>query len=73
MKKIKDAKKDLKGNITSVLFEGNTSYTPLPVAISMVENGKAEGVAVTKADGSKHLRSRPNGSKADNLSMLARD
>jgi len=39
-KKIIDATKDSKGNITAVKLEGNKTFTPIKIAIKMAEQKK---------------------------------
>ena len=73
-KKIVDAKADEKGNIRSVLFQGNSSFTPVSTAIDMAERGQIENAhAVHTRDGSKHLRSNPDSKEKNNLDQMAQD
>jgi len=71
-KKIVDAKNDSNGNVSAVKLEGNSSFTPIERAVKMGENGKVDAVVVTPKSGPKHLRSRPDGKKNNNLDELAR-
>jgi hypothetical protein len=41
-KKIVAAKADSDGDITDVLFQGNTTFTPLDTALRMAERGQIE-------------------------------
>jgi hypothetical protein len=71
-KKIIDAKNDSDGNVNAVKLEGNSSYTPINTAIKMAENGQVDAVVVKPKDGKKHLRSKPDGKKKNNLDELAK-
>lgn len=73
-KKIVDAKADNDGNIRHVRFEGNQNFTNLEKAIEMAEDGKIENAhSVTRSDGSKYLRSNPDGKKSNNLDEMAKE
>ncbi|WP_417552049.1 DUF3892 domain-containing protein [Marinomonas fungiae] len=71
-RKVVDARKDKKGNIESVLLEGNKNFTSLSKAIDMTENGQVD-LVVVHTDDKKHLRTRPNDKKKDNLDDMAGD
>ena len=70
-KRAVDAKADDKGNITSVRFRGNSTYTPKDRAIRMTERGEVEGLHVVRRGGKKHLRSNPDNRKKNNLDYMA--
>ncbi|WP_318479798.1 DUF3892 domain-containing protein [Photobacterium leiognathi] len=71
-KKIIDAKQDSKGNITKVLFEGNSNFTPLNTAIRMAEHGQIENAhAVHPKDKKTYLRTNPDKIKGNNLDEMA--
>ena len=72
-KKIVDAKNDENGNVKSVRLDGNTSFTPIEIAIKMAEKGKVDGVVVNPKDGEKFLCSIPDREKKNNLDELAKD
>lgn len=71
-KKIIDAKNDENGNVSSVMLEGNSTYTPIDTAIKMAEQGKVDAVVVNSKTGKKHIRSKPDGKKKNNLDELAK-
>lgn len=70
-KKIVDAQNDENGNVNAVKLEGNSTFTPIDTAIKMAENGKVDAVVVNPKSGKKHLRSKPDGKKKNNLDELA--
>lgn len=70
-KKIVDAQNDSNGNVHAVKLEGNSKFTPIDTAIRMAEAGKVDAVVVSPKSGKKHLRSRPDGQKKNNLDELA--
>ena len=71
-KKIVDAQQDQKGNIKSVKFNGNNSFTPVEKAIEMAENGKIDHTHVVhKQNGTKYLRSNPDNKTNNNLDEMA--
>ena len=73
-KKIVDAKADSNGNIIGVLFQGNSSFTPLETAIRMADRGQIENAhAVHPSAGNSYLRSNPDGKIGNNLDYLAGD
>jgi hypothetical protein len=73
-RKILDAKADVKGNITHVKLQGNSNFTPIATAVGMADKGAIAGAhAVHPVGGKPHLRSNPNGRKADNLDTMAGD
>lgn len=72
-KKIVDAKEDKKGNIKSVKFKGNKTFTKVEKAIDMAKAGKIEDVNVsTTKNGKEYIRKNPNDSTDDNLDTLAK-
>lgn len=71
---IVDARADKEGDISHVKFKGNVNFTPVATAISMAERGEIEGAHVVNRTGAKkHLRSNPDGEKANNLDDMAGD
>jgi len=73
-KKIVDSKQDSKGNISSVLLKGNTSFTPIETAIRMTKQGKIDAVYVKESDHAKeHIRTRPDNKIGNNLDEMAKD
>jgi hypothetical protein len=71
-KKIVDAKNDLNGRVDAIKLEGNSTYTSIDIAIKMTEEGKVDAVVVSQKNGRKHLRSKPDGKKKNNLDVLAK-
>lgn len=61
--------KDPDGNIISVKTRDNCIYS-LEQAINEVEKGNLKGVQVVDRQGSKYLRSYPDGVKKNNLDNL---
>lgn len=72
-RKIVDARADEKGNIEAVKIEGNQNFTSLENAIRMTEQGLVDAVVVTQKEGDKHLRTRPDSQKGNNLDDMAGD
>lgn len=73
MKKIIDAIDDENGVTTFVKFKGNANFTSIEVAIKMAEENKIENVnVVTKKDGTKFLRTNPDGDSDNNLDTLCK-
>ena len=73
-KKVIDAKADKKGNIGSVKFAGNKTYTPIETAVRMADEGLIDNAhSVHTGSGKKHLRSNPNDKQKDNLDDMAGD
>lgn len=73
-KKIVDAKADGKGNIASVRFEGNKTFTPVETAVRMADGGQIDNAHAVHTSKSKaHLRSNPNDKRNDNLDDMAGD
>ena len=67
--KIEKVKKNAEGDITDVMVNGNV-YS-VDQAIMMARDGIIEGVTVAKArTGREYLRSKPDGSQANNLDNL---
>ncbi len=71
-KKIVDAKNNPNGNVNAVKLEGNVTFTPIDTAIRMAEDGKVDAVVVNSRSGKKHLRSKPDRKKKNNLDELAK-
>ncbi len=68
--KITKVKKNPDGDITDVMLDDGNIY-PVDQAISMVHEGRIEGVNVGRAkNGREFLRSDPNDKKNDNLDNL---
>jgi hypothetical protein len=73
-KTIVDAKADSKGNIASVRFQGNSSFTPLETAIRMADRGDVTNAHVVRPSaGNPYLRSNPDRNVGNNLDHLAGD
>lgn len=73
-KKIVDAKADSDGDITTVRFQGNATFTPLDTAIRMAERGQIENVHVSHTgEGRAYLRTNPDGRERNNLDHMAGD
>ncbi len=70
-RKIVDVKNDEEGNVAAVKLEGNTTFTSIETAITMTEQGKVDAVVINPKKGKKHIRSRPDGKKGNNLDQLA--
>jgi hypothetical protein len=71
-RKVKDARKAEDGTIEAVLLEGNKNYTGGNKAYEMAKNGQIDLVAVGTGEG-KHVRTRPDKKKTNNLSDMADD
>lgn len=73
-KKIVDAKQDSEGNISGILFQGNTTFTPIQTAIDMTKRGLVDAVHVKQSNNAKeHIRSRPDNKTGNNLDEMAQD
>ena len=73
-KKVVDARADEKGNIKSVLFDGNSRFTPIEAAINMADRGEIENAhAVHPKVRDPYLRSNPDSKKGNNLDEMAND
>lgn len=73
-KHIVDAREDSKGNISHVLFKGNTNFTPAEIAIPMAKRGEIAHTHVVRRAGAKtHLRTNHDGRKSNNLDDMAGD
>ena len=73
-KKIVDAEKDSRGNISAVRFQGNSTSTPVETAIKMADKGQIDNAhAVHPKNGKSYLRSNQNSRATDNLDSLAGD
>lgn len=71
-KTIVDAKCDSKGNITSVRFSGNSTYTPLETAIRIADGGGITNAhSVHPNSSNPYLRSNPDNNSANNLESMA--
>jgi pyoverdine/dityrosine biosynthesis protein Dit1 len=70
LKKITKVRKDKSGNIAKVKLDGNTTFTSLKRAVEMAEKGLLDAVPVKTKDNKKHLRSKPDQVKRNNLSRL---
>lgn len=75
VRKIVDARADDDGDITHVLFDGNSNFTPVKTAIPMAERGEIKDTHVVHpTDGrADHLRTNPDGKKSNNLDDMAGD
>lgn len=73
-KKIVDARADSEGDITHVLFKGNSRFTSVKTAIPMADRDEIENTHVVRASDKKvHLRTNPDGRKRNNLDDMAGD
>jgi hypothetical protein len=73
-KKIVGAKSDSKGKTTSVLLEGNSTFTPIQTAVRMAEKGQIEGAhAVHPQTRDPYIRSNPDNSTNNNIDNLCGD
>lgn len=73
-RKVVDARANSKGNITHVKISGNQNFTPLKNAMNMADRGELANAHSVRRDGAKpHLRTNPDGRKANNLDDLAGD
>ena len=73
-RRIVDARADSEGDITHVLFEGNSRFTSVETAIPMANRGEIENTHVVRARDKKvHLRTDPDGRKSNNLDDMAGD
>ncbi len=71
-KKIIDARQDSKGNITQVLFEGNSNFTSLDTAIRIADQeGISNAHSVRAKDKKPHIRTNPDSKKHNNLDDMA--
>ena len=72
-KVIVDAKGDSDGDTVSVLFQGNSTYTPVETAIEMARKDQIENAHVShtgKGVDKEYLRTNPNRSERDNLDYM---
>jgi hypothetical protein len=73
-KRIVDAKADAEGDISHVRFRGNSGFTPVETAMRMADRGQIENAHTVRRENAKpHLRSNPDGRKANNLDTMAGD
>jgi len=72
-KKVVDAKADADGNITAVLLQGNSTFTPVATAVDMARKGKIGNAHAVKHEGGDYLRSNPDGKVGNNLDEMAGD
>ena len=73
-RKIVDARNDAEGDITHVLFRGNRLFTPVEQVIPMADRGEIENAHVVRRRNAKpHLKTNPNGRRANNLDHMADD
>ena len=73
-RKIVDARADEDGDITHVLFEGNTNFTAVERAIPMADRDEIQNTHVVRARDKKvHLRTNPDGRRRNNLDDMAGD
>ncbi|WP_217517438.1 DUF3892 domain-containing protein [Vibrio metschnikovii] len=72
-KKIIDATRDNDGNICSVKFAGNSTYTPIDTAIRIAQKGGIKNAHVAKPKlSTPYLRSNPDDNLENNLSNMAK-
>jgi len=73
-KKVVDARADKDGDISAVLFRGNSCFTPIKQAIVMADRGEIENAhAVHPKHGNPYLRGNPDTKKANNFDEMAGD
>lgn len=75
-KVIVDAKGDSDGDTVSVLFQGNSTYTPVETAIEMARKDQIENAHVShtgRGADKEYLRTNPNGLECDNLDAMIED
>ncbi len=73
-RKIIAARGDEDGDITHVLFEGNSRFTPVETAIPMADRDEIENTHVVRRHNAKtHLRTNPDGRHSNNLDHLVGD
>jgi hypothetical protein len=73
-KKILDSKQDSQGNISGVLLQGNSTFTPIQTAINMTKRGQINAVRVKESKNAKeHIRSKPDNKIGNNLDEMAQD
>ena len=75
-KVIVDAKGDSDGDTVSVLFKGNSTYTPVETAIDMAKKDQIENAHVShtgRGVDKEYLRTNPNGVECDNLDHMVED
>ena len=73
-RKVVDAKADSAGNIISVRFEDNNTFTPVDTAIGMADRGQIDNAhAVHPKTGNPYLRTNPDSKKRNNLDDMAGD
>jgi hypothetical protein len=69
-----DARKDSDGDISHVLYDGNSNYTSLERAIEMADQNKIKNAHAVHPQGRRpYLRSNPDGKKKNNLDYMAGD
>jgi len=71
MKKIIDAVSDKRGNITSVLLEGDATFILVNEAIERTKNGEIDAQVITRTVEVEYLRTKADGIKENNLDYLA--
>ena len=73
-RKVVDARADSKGNISHVRIEGNQRFTPVKTAMGMADRGELSNAHSVRRDGAiPHLRTNPDGRRANNLDDMAGD
>ncbi len=72
-RKLIDARENSKGNITQVKIAGNRNFTSLDKAMDMADDGKIDAVTVRPKNAKKHLRTRPDQKRKNNLDDMAGD
>lgn len=73
-KRIIDARADEDGDITHVLFQGNSRFASVETAIPMADRGEIANTHVVRRHNAKtHLRTNPDGKERNNLDYLAGD
>ena len=73
-RKVVDARADSEGDITHVRIEGNSKFTSVEKAMEMADRGElANAHTVRRRNAKPHLRTNPDGRKANNLDEMAGD
>ena len=73
-RRVVDARADAEGDITHVRLDGNERFTPVETAMRMAERGDISNAhPVHRRNAKPHLRTNPDGKRANNLDDMAGD
>ena len=73
-RKVIDAKNAPDGTVSHVKLSGNKTWTSVDAAMRMADRGEIENAhSVHRSNAKPHLRTNPDGRKANNLDTLADD